>query len=88
MKAKETNTGVKIEVKVFATLRRYLPELGIGESLSLEVPPGTTLAEIRDMLGLPEEEVRVVMRNNLQADFQDIASEGDRIAYIPPVAGG
>jgi molybdopterin synthase sulfur carrier subunit len=87
-KDSETNTGLKVEVKVFATLRRYFPDLGIGEPLSLEVPPGTTLEDIRGMLGLPEEEVKVVMRNNLQADFQDTVADGDRIAYIPAVAGG
>jgi molybdopterin synthase sulfur carrier subunit len=82
------NTGVKVEVKVFATLRRYLPELGIGEPLSLEVPPGTTLEEIRSLIGLPEAEVKVVMCNNRQADFQDTVANGDRIAYIPAIAGG
>jgi molybdopterin synthase sulfur carrier subunit len=87
-KDNQTNTGLKVQVKVFATLRRYFPDLGIGEPLYLEVPPGTTLEEIRKMLGLPEEEVKVVMRNNLQADFQDAVANGDRIAYIPAVAGG
>jgi molybdopterin converting factor small subunit len=54
----------------------------------LEVGAGTTLAAIRDDLGLPPEEVRVVMRNRLQADWNDIVQEGDRIAFVPAVAGG
>jgi molybdopterin synthase sulfur carrier subunit len=87
-KDNKANTSVKVEVKVFATLRRYFPDLDIGEPLSLEVPTGTTLEEIRDLLGLPKEEVKVVMRNNMQADFQDTVANGDRIAYIPAVAGG
>jgi molybdopterin converting factor small subunit len=79
-----------IEVKViaFATLRRHLPDLAIGEEKILSVEPGTTLDEIRDMLHLPEEEVKVIMRNNVQANPDDVAEDGDRIAFIPAVAGG
>ncbi len=79
---------MKIEVHVFATLRRYLPELSIGEAKIVSVEPGTTLAEIRDMLGLPAEEVKVIMCNSLQAELSDVPADGDRIAYIPAVAGG
>ncbi|MFO7943753.1 MAG: MoaD/ThiS family protein [Anaerolineales bacterium] len=84
----EDTLAVHVEVRVFATLRRYLAELDIGEPKLLEVPQGTTLGEIREQLGLPTEEVKVIMRNNRQADEEDLAQEGDRITYIPAVAGG
>lgn len=79
---------MKVEVRVFATLRRYLPELGIGEPLVLEIQEGTTLDEIRGSLDLPAQEVKVIMRNNRQADPCDQAADGDRITFIPAVAGG
>lgn len=79
---------MKVNIRVFATLRRYLPELGIGEPLTLEIPEGTTLDEIREQVGLPEEEVQVYMRNNRQARPEDTAEAGDRITFIPAVAGG
>lgn len=79
---------MQVEVRVFATLRRYLPRLGIGEAKIIQVEPGTTLGQLRDMLKLPSEEVKVIMRNNLQADPEDLVNDGDRIAYIPTVAGG
>ncbi|MEA3351224.1 MAG: MoaD/ThiS family protein [Chloroflexota bacterium] len=79
---------IKVNVIVFATLRRYLPNLAIGEEKIVAVEAGTTLAEIRNMLNLPKDEVKVIMRNNLQAEPEDIAEDGDRIAYIPAVAGG
>lgn len=75
--------AVHVEVCVFATLRRYLPELDIGEPKLLQVAQGTTLGEIREQLGLPAEEVKVIMRNNRQADEEDLAQEGGRITYIP-----
>ncbi|MFZ5881760.1 MAG: MoaD/ThiS family protein [Chloroflexota bacterium] len=79
---------MKVEVRVFATLRQYMPGFGIGEPNRLELPEGTTLAELRDLLKLPPAEVKVVMRNNLQAELDDVIADGDRIAYIPAVAGG
>jgi molybdopterin converting factor small subunit len=79
---------VHVEVRVFATLRRHLPDLGIGEARVLEVGAGTTLSAIRDALGLPPDEVRVVIRNHIQADWDDTVEEGDRIAFVPAVAGG
>lgn len=86
MKAREPT--LKIEVRVFATLRRHLPELEIGEPKVLEVPEGTTLDEIRRQLGLPEDEVKVIMCNHRQAQPGDVAQDGDRVTYIPAVAGG
>lgn len=83
-----TADKITVEVRVFATLRPFLPELGIGEAKSLQVEAGTTLDDIREMLGLPREAVKVIMRNSLQAFPGDPVADGDRIAYIPAVAGG
>lgn len=79
---------MQVEVRVFATLRRYLPDLDIGQARLVQVEPGTTLDQLRMDLGLPEGEVKVIMRNNLQAEPGDVIEANDRIAYIPAVAGG
>lgn len=79
---------MRIEVAVFATLRRYMPELGIGETKTLEVEPGTTMAEVVEMLGLPKDEVQIVVRNHRHADLSDAVTEGDRIAFVPAIGGG
>lgn len=85
-----STTAIKctVEVRVFATLRQFLPELGIGEAKIVKVQAGTTLGELRDQLGLPKEQVKVIMRNNLQAFPEEQIADGDRITYIPAVAGG
>ena len=79
---------MKVEVRVFATLRKYMPELGIGEPKIVELPEGTTFAELRDQLELPAAEDKVIMRNGLQTELDELIADGDRIAYIPAVAGG
>jgi len=79
---------MKIEVRVFATLRKYLPELGIGEPKIIELHKGTTLEDLRKQLNLPLEEVKVIMRNGIQAELEEFVKDGDRIAFIPAVGGG
>jgi molybdopterin converting factor small subunit len=79
---------VRIVVRLFATLRRYRNDIPLGEGKEIDVPPGATLAEVRDLLGLPPAEVKLVMRNHIHADFADQIAEGDRVTFIPAVAGG
>jgi molybdopterin converting factor small subunit len=79
---------VEIEVVVFATLRQYLPDLKLGGTKPLKVESGTTLAQVIDILGLPPQDVKVVMRNHLQARLDDVVQDGDRVGFFPPVAGG
>jgi molybdopterin synthase sulfur carrier subunit len=79
---------LQVEVRIFATLRRYHPDLPVGGVLHMEVESGTSLADLRDQLGLPPVETMLVMVNNLQASFDDDVRDGDRIAFIPAVAGG
>ena len=79
---------MKIEVRVFATLRKYIPELGIGEPKIVELPEGATFEDLRKMLGLPLEEIKIIMRNGIQTEMDEIIEDADRIAYAPAVAGG
>lgn len=79
---------MKVEIRVFATLRRYLPELGIGEARIMEIEPGTSMGDIQEAIGLPADEVKIIMCNNLNVEPDVIAQDGDRITYIPAVAGG
>ena len=79
---------MKVEVRIFATLRRYIPEFGVGEAKIVELPGGATFEELRNQLGLPLEEIKIIMRNGIQTDMDEIIEDGDRIAYVPAVGGG
>ncbi len=79
---------MKVEVRVFATLRKYISELKVGEAMIIDLPAETTLGALRDQLGLPAEEVRIIMRNGRHGEPDDLIADGDRIAYIPAVGGG
>ncbi len=83
-----TASRMQVEIRVFATLRQYVPDMPLHSSYLMEVEEGLTLAQIRDRLGLPEKEVKLVMRNFRQADFDEAVHPGDRIAFMPAAAGG
>lgn len=81
---------IEVEVKIFATLRKYVPGLDIGEPLKLSLTDSTTLAQLVEQLGIPKEEIKIVVVNNLalSTDYDYVLVNGDRLAIFPPVGGG
>jgi len=79
---------MQVEVTVFATLRKYLPDLPVGGSKYIEVDPGATPADLMQILGLPAEEVKIAIRNHVQTELDEIVEDGDRVAFAPAIAGG
>ena len=79
---------MQIEVRLFATLRRCIPEIKEKGWVMAEIAEGATIADLMEKLAIPADETKVVMRNFRQADLQDTLSDGDRVAFIPAVGGG
>jgi len=77
-----------IHVKLFATLRHLRPELGIGESFPVELPPGATLGDLILQLELPEREVKIVFVNGIVRDQEYVLADGDELGIFPPIGGG
>ena len=80
---------IKVEVRLYATLRKYHPEEKVGEALVCELADGTTVQELlEDELGVPPGEVKIVFVNGVSRDFDHVLDDGDRLGIFPPVAGG
>ena len=77
-----------VHVKLFATLRRHRPELGLGEAFSVDLPEGTTVRELIRQLDLPEDQVKVVFVNALFREMDHVLADGDEVGIFPPVGGG
>ena len=77
-----------ITVKLYATLRKYRPELPRGAGLALDVPTGATVSQVVHELGIPENAPLVAMVNNGVCKLDRVLAEGDRVSLFPPVAGG
>ncbi len=83
---------MRITVKLFATLSRYLPPGTERNVAEIEVPEAATVAEVIERLGLPEEEVHMTLLDGRFVAPQDRArtplASGQSLAIWPPVAGG
>ncbi len=84
---------MKVRVKLYARLDRYLPEKRAERNeADLEVPKGTTVAEVFRSLELPPEVCHLVLVNGHFLPPGDRATralkKGDHLAVWPPVAGG
>ncbi len=79
---------LRIEARVYATLRRFLPAGLDADQISLEVPPGCTVASLVAQLGIPPAEVKVVFVNHRAVPPDQVLAEGDRVGIFPLVAGG
>lgn len=79
---------VVITLALFASLSQYQPDgHGGRHARELELSEGTTVAQLIELLGLPDEP-RVIFVNGVHAEEARALVVGDRLAIFPPVAGG
>jgi sulfur-carrier protein len=79
---------VRVEVRLFATLARYLPEDNDAGVACLEVGAGSTVADVARALGIPFELSRIVLVNGRDAPDHQALAAGDVVTLFPPLAGG
>lgn len=79
---------MKIKLKLFASLRKFLPDAPIGEAVEIEVPENSTLGELASQLNLPPEEVKICFINGIICELDHHLNEGDEVGIFPPIGGG
>ena len=79
---------ITIEVRLYATLRKYYPDLGIGEPLVMALDDKAKLGNLLNELKLPKEEVKVALVNGKWEDESYLLRDGDRIGIFSPIGGG
>jgi molybdopterin converting factor small subunit len=80
---------MKVQVKLYASLGRYMPQAGLEEGQDgLEVEEGTTIKALLEELKVPLETVKLIFLNGIHAKGSEVLKEGDRLGVFPPVAGG
>ncbi len=77
---------MKIEVKLFATLRCYGP---IQQTpFNLDMPAGSRVNHVLETLSIPTEAEKVITINGRPANLDSVLHDGDKLIFFPPVAGG
>jgi len=79
---------MKIEVKLFATLQSYLPAGARGDTISVDLPPDSTVGDVVASLNIPGDVACLTVVNGHDADLEQVLAPGDELAMFPPLAGG
>ena len=79
---------ITVHVKLFATLRRHYPHLGVGEPMAVELPEGKTVGDMIERLRLPADEIKVIFVNHVIREEEHRLVDGDQVGVFPPVGGG
>jgi|UniRef100_A0A7V6A0X6 molybdopterin synthase sulfur carrier subunit len=77
-----------LQVFLNASLRRHVPGYNPYAGLTIEVSPGTPVFRLIAQIGLPPEEVTLIMVNGVR-QHSDYCLEGsERLGLFPPIGGG
>ncbi len=79
---------MKVYVKLIATYQRLLPPDASGNAIEVDVPEGTTVAQVLLPYGVPLDDSSVIVLNGRMTDLNTPLSEGDTVAAFSAIAGG
>jgi molybdopterin synthase sulfur carrier subunit len=77
-----------LQVFLNATLRQYAPGYNPVEGLSLEVPAGTTMAQVLSILKIPAAEVALLLVDGRHRKLDFVLQGHERLGLFPPIGGG
>ena len=80
---------MKIEVRLFASLRTHLPPGGDGRKTVMDLAPDTRIQDLIERLGIPPQLAQLVMVDGRhEPDKSHTLEDGAVVSIFPPVAGG
>lgn len=80
--------SASVLVKLSTTLRDAVPGYNPMEGLHVAYDAPMNVRELAERLGLPLQDIKLIMVNGIHGDFDTPVNDGDRVAYFPPVGGG
>ena len=79
---------IKVELRLFGSLRKYAPDKKIGEASLLELEDDSTIYDILYFFMIPLEETKIILVNGRHSELNNLLHDNDRIAIFPAIAGG
>jgi molybdopterin converting factor small subunit len=78
---------VTISVKLFATLKKYLPA-GSQDGTTLTLPKGSTVQDVVDALKIPRDHAGMLVAGDTYVEIGTPLTEGLQLSIFPPLSGG
>ena len=80
---------MNLEIKIFATLRKYGPsETALGDSFKIKIE-GDHISDVIDELKIPPDERLIVLVNGVRViNFQQTVENDDLVVFFPQLGGG
>jgi molybdopterin converting factor small subunit len=78
---------VTISVKLFATLKRYLP-VDSEDGVTLTLPAEATVQDVVDALKIPREHAGMLVAGDTYVQADTPLTDGLQLSIFPPLAGG
>ena len=74
---------MEVQVKLFAIFRE-----GRFENEQVQVPDGSCLNDLFDVLGITSEEVGILLLNGSAVSSEHKLAQGDLVSIFPAIGGG
>jgi sulfur carrier protein ThiS len=79
---------IKVNVKLFATLRRHFPDYNPDKGVDVEMNEGSTVEDLLHTLHLSQNEARVIIVNGIPKKINDPINNQDQVNIFTPISGG
>lgn len=83
---------MKITIKLFAQLAKYLPAAAVKNQIEIDVAEGASVQDVIHAMKLPMEHCHLVLVNGVYITPSErethVMQPGEALAIWPPVAGG
>ncbi len=79
---------MKLEIRLYATLRQYSPDGVPTGVFPLILPEGSTVGALLAEIGIGGEMVHMRMVNGVGVTDDHILTDNDRVGLFPPIGGG
>lgn len=79
---------MRITVKLHGTLRRFLPPGSSDNAAALDMPDGSTVADVVSRLGIPPDHTKMMVSGDEYLETTSVLHDGQEVNLFPPLAGG
>ncbi|TSA56422.1 MAG: MoaD/ThiS family protein [Planctomycetaceae bacterium] len=79
---------MRVKVRIYATLCRYIPGVSAGTPVEIELSDGASVSNLVEKLKIPAREVKIAFVNGRIRPLDWLLESGDEMGIFPPIGGG